>query len=155
MKDLQKGNKMNKKGFTLIELLVTVIIISILSSVAMPRYVATLEKARSAEAIVNVGGLKSSMERYWYEQISFERPYKPATLDSMDLGNPNFTVNRFYNYYFSDSSTKDVRSFAIVAKRIGREKVYWVKWIQRNTIFGKLYRSNLLGGPEEDKSTKL
>lgn len=145
---------MNKKGFTLMELLITVVIISILASVAMPRYVATLEKARSAEATINVAGLKGSMERYWYEQISFKRPYISATFDKLDVGNPNFTVNRFYNYFLSDSSTKDLRSFVIAAKRIGREKVYWVEWIQRNTTTGKLYRSNALGGPEKDKTPK-
>lgn len=145
---------MNKKGFTLMELLVTIMIISILSSVAMPRYVATLEKARSAEAIVNVGGLRGSMERYWYEQISFEQPYRPATLDKLDVDNPNFTVNRLYNYYFSDTSSKDVNSFVIVAKRIGKEKLYWVEWVQRNSTTGKLYRSNTLGGPEDDSAPK-
>ena len=145
---------MNKKGFTLMELLITVIIISILSSVAMPHYVTTLEKARYAEASVNVGGLRGSMERYWYEQVSFKRPYRPATLDIMDVRNPNFTVNRYYNYFLSDSSTKDIRSFVIGAKRIGREKTYWIEWVQNNNNTGKLYRSSSLGGPETDKTPK-
>ncbi len=145
---------MSKKGFTLMELLISVIIISILASMAMPRYVATLEKARSAEATINVAGIRGAMERYWYEQTSTKKPYRPATFDKLDVGNPNLTVYRLYNYFLSDSSTKDIRSFVVAAKRIAREKVYWVEWVQRNTTTGKLYRSNALGGPEKDKTPK-
>ena len=59
-----------KKGFTLLELLIVVIIIGILASIAIPQYTKTLLKARTAEAMTNLGVLRGAMDRYWYSQIS-------------------------------------------------------------------------------------
>lgn len=45
---------MKTKGFTLVELLIVIIIVTILSAVAIPTYIKTVEKARSEEAITNL-----------------------------------------------------------------------------------------------------
>ncbi|NQT75968.1 MAG: prepilin-type N-terminal cleavage/methylation domain-containing protein, partial [Candidatus Omnitrophica bacterium] len=58
---------MSKKGFTLLEVLIVVIIIGILASIAMPQYISTIEKARSGEAVANIGSLRTSLDRYWYQ----------------------------------------------------------------------------------------
>jgi len=52
------------KGFTLIELLVVVLIIGILSSVALPSYTKSVEKARLSEALVNSKAILDSARRY-------------------------------------------------------------------------------------------
>lgn len=52
------------KGFTLIELLVVVLIVGILSSVALPSYTKSVEKARLSEALVNAKVLLDAAQRY-------------------------------------------------------------------------------------------
>ena len=58
-----------KKAFTLIELLIVVVIIGILASIAMPQYAQVIKKAKSAEALINLGALRGAMDRHWYEEI--------------------------------------------------------------------------------------
>ena len=60
-------------GFTLIELLVVVLIIGILSAIALPQYRLAVEKARAAQAIVNVRSLADSVERYWLANGEYPR----------------------------------------------------------------------------------
>ena len=59
-----------KKGFTLIELLVVVLIIGILSSIALPNYKRSVERARVAEVQTLLRAIHESQERLlWQKQI--------------------------------------------------------------------------------------
>ena len=51
-------------GFTLIELMVVVLIIGILSSIAVPQYRKSIDKARFAEALTTVNALEKAMRLY-------------------------------------------------------------------------------------------
>lgn len=53
-----------KQGFTLIELLVVVLIIGILSSVALPQYEKSVERARAAEAVVTTKNILDAAAIY-------------------------------------------------------------------------------------------
>lgn len=53
-----------EKGFTLVELAVAVVIIGVLAAFGVPRYLASVERARAAEAFTYLSTVGSAQERY-------------------------------------------------------------------------------------------
>jgi len=135
----------SKKGFTLLELLIVVIIIGVLASIAMPQYTATIEKARSGEAMINISSVRLALDRYWYQNGGL-----PAddNFSVLDIDNPNNITNRLYSYSFKNKGTSSLkRNYEITATRLGIVNT-WVKWAQTDNYTGKITRSINLGGPE-------
>ena len=57
----------NKKGFTLIELLAAVLVIGVLSSIAVPQYQRSIERARMTEGIQMLPAIYDSVQRWQAE----------------------------------------------------------------------------------------
>ena len=53
-----------KKGFTLIELLTVVLIVAVLTSVALPKYMRSVERARATEAMANIKAINDAVYAY-------------------------------------------------------------------------------------------
>ena len=135
--------KNSLKGFTLLEVLIVVIIIGILATIALPQYIRTLEKARSSEAVANVGSIRASLDRYWYQVGSIT-----TDLGQVDIDNPNDVTNKLYTYAVTDDgTTSSIRKYTVTATRTVGTETYTVTWIQTDNETGKLYRSANLGGP--------
>jgi prepilin-type N-terminal cleavage/methylation domain-containing protein len=57
----------NERGFTLIELLVVVVILGVLATVAIPRVLGAIERARESKAVADIRVIVSGLERYYFD----------------------------------------------------------------------------------------
>lgn len=84
----KKGSK--NSGFTLVELAVVVVIIGVLAAFAVPRFLASVERSKAAEAFNYLASIHSSQERYHARQGTYAGDL--SMLD-IELVNPEyFTV---------------------------------------------------------------
>ncbi|MGK7882798.1 MAG: type IV pilin protein [Crocosphaera sp.] len=72
----RKNNNCNQ-GFTLLELLISGIIVGILSTVAIPAYVATVDKFHYAEAKIQMSCIKRELEGFRMERGYFPDDVNP------------------------------------------------------------------------------
>ncbi len=91
----------NKRGFTLIELLVVVLIIGILSSVALPQYRRSVDKARYAEIHATGRQLARMLEVYFDENGEYPHRWRDLSVEIPNCSEPNtndadLTCGRFF-----------------------------------------------------------
>ena len=99
------------KAFTVIEMLITVTTISILVLIFLPRLFYFIEYSKAAEAFLNFGSIRQSVERC----MAFQRSYrKCADFNVIDVGDPSSSTNSHFNYELSDVSRY---GYKIVATR--------------------------------------
>ena len=91
-----------KGGFTLLELVIVVIVIGILASVALPRYIRVVEKSRTGEARQLLAIVKDAQLRYAAQYSAFAA--STASLDVNFQPSPLWTMWAVQGANVSNSS---------------------------------------------------
>lgn len=98
-----------RSGFTLLELIIVVIVIGILASVALPRYITIAEKGRAAEAKALLSALRGAQIRYAAQYGVYDTS---ANYDNLDV---DLQVPRYFTYNTTGVTTDITSDSGIVA----------------------------------------
>lgn len=104
---------MKKRAFTVLELTITLIVICVLVGMALMSYQLYVEKAKSGEAIVNVGAIRKAEEMYRLlkgEYINADNADEISQRLSLEI------TPKFYEYRIVGATADN---FLVVARRIG------------------------------------
>ena len=71
-------------GFTLVELAVVVVIIGVLAAFAVPRFLASVERSKAAEAFNYLASIHSSQERYHARQGTYAGDLSALDIELVD-----------------------------------------------------------------------
>ena len=107
-------NLKQKSGFTLLEIIIVIIIVGVLASLALPRLFSTVEFSRSGEALAAFSSLRSSLERCYLQNSS----YNTCTIATIDLTDPGNSPNAHFTYGIS---AQNATGYLITATRITRD----------------------------------
>jgi prepilin-type N-terminal cleavage/methylation domain-containing protein len=113
-----------KKGFTIIEIVIVGIILSILATMALPRFQITIEKSRTTEAIQILQALRSAQEAYKFENGG----NYTTNIDRLDVRIPNPPTN--FNY----PTVQDGSTLGIIATITRNTGSYTFKMANVGTI---------------------
>jgi len=119
-----------KKAFTLLEVIIVIIIVGVLASLALPRFMRLIEGARAVEAVVAIGSIRQALERFY---LSHNGTYlhgitgmsEGALLDTeydlnyLDIDSPWKAPNAHFKYWAYVSTTEP--KYLILAIRNSRD----------------------------------
>ena len=141
--------KTNKTGFTLIELLAAVLIIGLLTSIALPQYRKSVQRAEATEALINLRTIFDSAKRY--RSANSEAPMKLNGLDVsfFDADTPESASFNIGNYHYT--FTEEGLSACRLSGTGSYSNTYCLTMYYRFTLGPNTYKDVLLCTSESQK----
>ena len=112
----------DKSGFTLIEMLVVVLIIGILAGIALPQYTLAVEKARSAEALMNLATIKREIQFYITANGLPTDSVSYKDFATVELSGGEWRYNVYQTKFFDYNANIDRNGGYIEIRRIKNEE---------------------------------
>ncbi|MBF0517344.1 MAG: prepilin-type N-terminal cleavage/methylation domain-containing protein [Nitrospirae bacterium] len=75
----------SNKGFTLIEMMVVVAIIAILAAVGIPKFMKSMDSAKSSEAVTNMSQIATALKGYYDMHGAYPTDMQGATVEEAHL----------------------------------------------------------------------
>lgn len=104
----------NKYGFTLIELLTVVVIIGILTSIALPQYRRSIQRAEAADALINLKTIFDSAKRHYAMSSVWPTGFDGLDVELLDVTSDGKMGE--FQYSFAAASTLCLTSGACSVK---------------------------------------
>ncbi len=116
-----------RAGFTLIEMMVTVVVLGIIISIAIPKYMTQVEKMRGAEARSICYQAYAGYQRLVADGETINASNN-VTWRRLGMSDPNLNPNRYFDYVLQGGSNPTF----FRGNRIGSGGTQWVR-VRRST----------------------
>ncbi len=112
---MKADKRVMKAGFTLVELAVVIVIIGVLAAFAVPRFRASVERSKAAEAFNYLSSIQAAMERYHARQGTYA-----SDTNDLDI---QFTTPKYFTVGDVDGEDLET-SWSLTLTRTGNAAGY-------------------------------
>lgn len=154
----------SNKGFTLIEMMVVVAIIAVLAAVAIPKFMKSMDAAKSIEAVTNMGRIADALNSYYAQYGIFPTTPNDMTAGVTGSGDisadlPTVDLSGSVNWAYKVKTSSSSNQFCITATAVtvssfaNNKSIYYVNDVSgldnatHKPLFeGNFYKGDLFAG---------